>query len=228
MSCCRENYCGFVGLQRVEKSLRWSSAAVLAAGMLLLAVKPVAADYPTIVCVEEDWELVVQLPEVNTDAPQVTSVISPGGDLFGVYASFELNHHTQPDYAAGGLQLQLWSDGFPVATSASPNQTLLQQESETIRWTQRMRLHEDRLTFDVVNGTSSTWGNFGGQGNLKVSLATELNTLAGYQPDFSADHSGVGYAGNRVTSLKLREVRWYSATGLVARDTTDRVVHPQQ
>lgn len=228
MSCCRENVCGIVGRHRTEKSLRWSPAAVLAAGMLLLAVMPVAADYPTIVRVEEDWEFVVQLPEVNTDAPQVTCVISPGGDLFGVYASFELNHHTQPDYAAGGLQLQLWSDGFPIASSASPNQTLLQQESETIRWTQRMRLHEDLLKFDIVNGTSSTWGDFGGQGNLKVSLPTELHTLGGYQPGFSVDHSGVGYAGNRVTSLKLREVRWYSATDLEARDTTDRVVHPQE
>lgn len=228
MSCCCEIFRGLECRLGVGTSPRWSSAAVLAAGMLLLLVKPVAADYPTIVRVEEDWELVVQLPEVNTDAPQVTCVISPGGDLFGVYASFELNHHTQPEYAAGGLQLQLWSEGFPVASSASPNQTLLQQQSETIRWTQWMRIHEGRLKFDVVDGTSTTWGNFGGQGTLKVSLPTELHTLAGYQPGFSADHSGVGYASNRVTSLKLREVRWYSDSDLVARDTTDRVVHSQE
>jgi hypothetical protein len=198
------------------------------AGLLLTFVRPTAADTPNVDKVEEDWELVVQLPEVNTDAPQVTCVISPGGDLFGVYAAFELNHHTQPDYAAGGLQLQLWSAGYPVDRSSFSNQSLLQQPSEAIRWTQRMRLHEGQLVFDVRNGSSQTWGSFGGWGVLRVAIPTELTTLATYQPAFSADHSGVGYAGNRVTRLALREVRWFSNGVLVATDSTERLVHPQE
>ena len=228
MSCCCVKFCADFPNRFRSLSLQRPSPAFLAIGLLLLAARPAAADWPTIVRVEEDWELVVQLPEVNTDAPQITCAISPGGDLFGVYAAFELNHHTQPDYAAGGLQLQLWNSGLPVASASFPNQTLLQQESETIRWTQRMRLADGRLTVEVVGGTSSTWGSFGDQRNLKLTLETQLGSLIGYRPSFSVDHSGVGYAGNRVTSLKLREVRWYTADGLVARDTSDRVVHEQQ
>ena len=216
MSCC---------LRQVRVSPKF--AVLLCAGLLSVVASTAAADLPAIVRVEEDWELVVQLPEVNTDAPQVTCVISPGGDLFGVYASFELNHHTQPEYAAGGLQLQLWNEGFPVASSSFGSQALLAQPSETIRWTQQMKLHEGQLWFAVVDGTSSAWGDFGGQGNLKVNLPTNLTTLVGYRPEFSTEHSGVGFAGNRVASLMLKEVRWYSANDLVWRDTTDRVVHSQ-
>jgi len=214
-------------LLRAGISVPRVTLAVLTAGLGILATSPAVADFPQIVRVEEDWELVVQLPEVNTDAPQITCAISPGGDLYGVYASFELNHHTQPAYAAGGLQLQLWSGDSPVAFSAAPNQALLSQSSETIRWTQRMQLDDGHLTFDVVDGTSATWGSFGGGGNLAVTVPTTLNSLIGYRPSFSVDHSGVGYAGNRVASLVLREVRWYTASGLVARDSTDRTVHTQ-
>jgi len=158
MRCNCGDVCAYLTTRYASNPVPRTILAILAAGLGVLTASAAVADFPQIVRVEEDWELVVQLPEVNTDAPQVTCVISPGGDLFGVYASFELNHHTQPDYAAGGLQLQLWSSGLPVASSAFSNQALLAQPSETIRWTQRMRLADDQLTFDIVGGSSATWG----------------------------------------------------------------------
>lgn len=71
-------------------------------------------------------------------------------------------------------------------------------------------------------------GAFGGGGNLTLTVPTTLSSLIGYRPWFSVEHSGVGYAGNRVASLVLREVRWYTASGLLARDTTNRTVHAQE
>ena len=49
-----------------------------------------------------------------------------------------------------------------------------------------------------------------------------------YSPDTSAEHSGVGYAGNRVQSLVLKRVRLLLDTGDVVEDNTERVVHSQQ
>jgi hypothetical protein len=65
----------------------------------------VAQEQATVIRVEEDWQLVVREPDAESTAPQVTCVISPCGDLDGLYASIELNHQTQPDFASGGVHL---------------------------------------------------------------------------------------------------------------------------
>jgi hypothetical protein len=82
------------------------------------------------------------------------------------------------------------------------------------------------LSFDIVNGSSMTWGSFGG-GDLHVSLPTELANLNDYNPAVSVGNSGVGYAGNRVISLVLRAVRVYSNDGLIAEDNQPKQVYPR-
>jgi len=88
-----------------------------------------------------------------------------------------------------------------------------------------VELNDGNLTFEIINGTSTTWGNFGGQGYLKSSIATDLTDLNAYDPSVSVEHSGVGYAANRVVWLALRRVRAYTDTGEEVEDTTLRVVH---
>jgi hypothetical protein len=176
--------------------------------------------------VEEDWELVVGQPDADSTAPQVTCVTSPLGDLSGLHASVELNHQTQPDFGSGGVNLQLWNGEDSAGTRESVPRGLLNYANETVRWTQAMSLTEYGLRFSV-NGDSTTWGHFGGDGTLKATLSTSLSNLNAYRPSVSVAKSGVGFASNRVTRLVLKEVRYYSSQNLLARDTTERVVYPK-
>ena len=210
--------------RRISAARRMCRVTCVFAVIALLAAKPlVAAD---IVRVEEDWELVVKEPDVDTQAPQVTCVISPTGGIESSYAALTVNHKTLPDYDAGGIQLQVWRDGDAVANSKHPQDDLLGTANETITWTQRMSAENGQLVFEVVAGQSTTWGSFGGQGNLRASADTALSNLNGYDWHVSVANSGVGYAGNRVTKLVLKRVRSYSAEGLVQEDNSPKTVHP--
>ena len=183
-------------------------------------------DSPTIVRVEEDWELVVLNPEPYTAAPQITCVISPTGDIGSVHSTFEVNQQPLPAFVPGGLQIQLWCGDAPLWDRRSHGFALLAQENEAIRWTQAMYLHDGYLLFEVTGGTSATWGSFG-DGHLKVGCPTEIRNLNGYSPDVSVANSTVGYAGNRVQLLTLKAVRLVTSSGEIIQDTTARVVHQE-
>jgi len=204
----------------------WPAICLLAV-FLLLAWTGVASaqSAPAIVRVEEDWELVVGDADPGSDAPQVTCVISPNGSVDSYHATFVVNEQSLPVYESGGLQLQLWQGEIPLTDRRFPNGAVLSTDGEVIRWTQAVELNDGNLTFEIINGTSTTWGNFGGQGYLKSSIATDLTDLNAYDPSVSVEHSGVGYAANRVVWLALRRVRAYTDTGEEVEDTTLRVVH---
>lgn len=185
----------------------------------------IASEPVTVIGIEEDWELVVASPDANSTAPQVSCTISPLSHVSSLHAAFELNHQSQPEFTAGGLQLQVWNDEQPLSSRKFPTSGVLDTDNEVIRWTQSLTLEDGTLTFEITDGTSTTWSNFGGQGYLKASLTTNLENLNGYDPDISVENSGVAYAGNRVTKLVLKRVRATLASGEVIEDTTQRVVH---
>ncbi len=172
-----------------------------------------ADDGPNIVRVEEDWELVVGTPDVDSDSPQITCVISPTCGVDSVYAVLELNAQTLPSFSAGGLQLQLWSGDTSLVANNYPNGSLLRTSGETVRWTQSVELTEGNMVFEVTNGTSTAWGSFGGQGYLRASYPTEMTSLSSYNPAVSVSNSRVGYAANRVDSLVLKRVRFITSDG---------------
>lgn len=188
-------------------------------------VVPACAQTTNITRVEEDWELVISAPSPTSDAPQVTCAISPVANTESLYATFMVNHRDAPAFEAGGLQLQAWNGKTLFSTKPYANRAILTTVGEVIRWTQVMGVGADGLTFEVVNGTSTTWGAFGADDSLKTTIASTLTNLNGYSPAVSVAHSGVTYAGNRVQSLVLKRVRTYAGTELVAEDTAPRVVH---
>ena len=98
-------------------------------------------------------------------------------------------------------------------------------QGETITWTQQMTLSGGSVNFNVLNGQSVTWGKFGqGLGLLGVSFPCALADLSGYQPTYSVAKSGVSWESNRVTSMTLVQVRYYSGGQLISTDTTARSV----
>jgi hypothetical protein len=204
-----------------------SCAARWALVLTIFAVStcPAWGDLPNVTRIEEDWELVIAAPSPNSDAPQITCTVSPLRDVDSFHATFIVNNHDVPTFAAGGLQMQAWNGKTLLASKRAPNQAVLATPGETIRWTQVMRLTDDGLQFQVVNGSSTTWGNFGNDWTLQTTVDAGLANLNGYSPDISAQQSGVSYAGNRVQSLTLKRVRAYSANGLLGTDIKPRVVH---
>ena len=139
--------------------------------------------------------------------------------------AFDLNHQSLPDYVAGGLQLQIWDYECDLDHRRFPNSGVLNQADEVVRWTQMMELDDGLLKFEVIGGSSSTWGGFGGQGYLRTSTQTNLSNLNAYTPDVTTKQSGAGYAANRVKLLVLKRVRLITSEGEVFEDTTARVVH---
>src|SRR6185503_3725230 len=98
----------------------------------------------------------------DRDAPQVVVVLSPQGDLDGLYAAFELNHQSQPSYVGGGLQLQIWNGSdTPLATRKQKDGVNLSHAGETVTWTTIMEYSNGYITFDIDDGASTSWGSFG-------------------------------------------------------------------
>lgn len=202
---------------------RWLLATVV----LCLASNMAWGQTPTIVRVEEDWEMVVATPDVDSDSPQITCVISPWGNMDSLYAAFELNHRSLPSYQPGGLQLQVWRGETALVAHSGPNGALLNTPGERITWTQCMAVSGSNVVFEVRNGSSSTWANFGGQGYLQAVASAGVANLDAYQPEVSVRNSSVGFAANRVQSLVLRQVRYFTADGRQLVDTTARTVQTQ-
>lgn len=177
------------------------------------------------VLVEEEWELVVRNPETNLVAPQITCAISPQNDLKGPHATFEINHQSSPFFAAGGMRLLAWNGVDQGGSASFGNSVVMNRENERITWKTSMSLSDGRLSFEVLDGTSDTWGAFGGNaGRLRATQLTNLADLNGYDPDVSISNSGVGYASNRVQSMTLKRVRVTMSDGSVVVDDTPRNV----
>lgn len=186
-----------------QRRLALSCVALLAGWSLV----PTPAAAIEIVAIEEFWELNVGEPDAQRSAPQVTMVTSPVGSLEGVYFLFALNHQSHPDWAPGGMQVQLWNGGDLVASHTSQEDEPLQNANELVRWVQRTELKDGQLVFQIHSGESDSWGSFGGD-SLKFSFASDLNNLNGYLPAVAIEESGVNFAGNRVRSLTLTKLRW--------------------
>jgi hypothetical protein len=179
---------------------------------LLVIGSTTSADDTDVVLIEEHWELHVGGPDASRSAPQVSMIMSPTDTLSGDFFVVSLNHWSYPNFVAGGYQVQRWHGGECVDADNGYKTSQLHHDGEVITWVQRLSLDDGVLKFTLLNGDSDTWGHFGGAG-LNVQLATNLTKLNGYRPGISIDQSGIGYAGNRVSSLTLKKIRWITADG---------------
>jgi len=222
---CRANH---PPARKVLRHGRLLSAVTLALGTLgtvFWAAAAWAQEAPTITHVEEDWRIEVGVPDPDNEAPQIIVVGAPTGTLNDVHAVFEINHQTQPDYEPGGLQLQRWLGEDILHYHNNPANGLLSNDNETVTFTMSMKLQNGNLRFDILNGTSATWGSFGGAGHLQCWSATSLTDLGSFNPDTSLRQSRVGFASHRVKKLARTAVRYYSGDTLVATDSDERIVH---
>jgi hypothetical protein len=204
--------------------LRKLSAAVAALLGLVLLVLPGRADDP-IVRIEEDWELQVKIPDNDVTAPQIITAWSPLGDVSGVHATFEINHIASVDFSPGGLHLSTWCGDTHLAVVHAGNFASMYRDGEVVTWTQAIEVANGELVFEISDGVSDTWGAFGDNGSLRLSLSTTLENLDSYSPLVSVDKSEVSYAGNRVQSLELVRVRYIHASGATTTENAQKYVH---
>jgi hypothetical protein len=165
-----------------------------------------------VVTVEEHWELRLGEPVTDLCAPQLAMVMSPTSDLSDCFFMFTLNHHTDPEYSPGGLQVQRWEGDHSVDSTDSSSVSELWHQDEVVTWVQRLRLQDGQLDFKIINGESESWSEFGND-ELRLRCSTDLANLNDYRPGLSIKESGVSYAGNRVRSLTLTRLVWTTADG---------------
>jgi hypothetical protein len=206
---------------RRRKALAAAAVAAIVVGLgagIAQAAAPVTR-------VEEDWRVEFGTPDPETNAPQVTITISPSATLSGQYGVFELNHRTLPDYAAGGLQIQLWQGETPISYRSSSHTDVVHGDGDVVTFTTSMDVSGDNATFTVKNGNSQTWGTFSQSGWLNRTASCNWGNLDNYDPSASLINSRVGFASHRVRKLVRTAVRKYAGSDLVDNDTTEHVVH---
>lgn len=214
---------GRSGLARIGPN--WKLLAMAGALALALCASAPAAD-TDVQRIEEDWELVISAPDSATHAPQIINAMSTTDRLADVHALFELNHKTQPSYVPGYLQLQCWSGDTLLGYGTSGKTGLLNTTGEVVKYTMVMYLKGGYVNFEVRNGMSTTWGQFGQQGYLRLSIPTTQTYFPLYSPNVSVANSRISFASHRVQKLAMKQVRYYSVNGtLLATDNTERVVH---
>lgn len=218
----------------MRRSLPFLQSRILslaASALLTIAASGVAtlADAQTVTSlipdqIQEDWQLVVTTPDPLAVGPQITTAMSPDSGTSSPFIAFDMNYHEFPYFYPGGMQVQVWSGDNVLDTSAQ-EEAVLNTQNETVTWTQQMYINEGTLVYDVNNGQSITWGQFGQESNLQVSYPTTLTNLGAYDPNVSVKRSGVTWESNRVSSLTLLQVRYYAQGQLIATSTSPLVVY---
>jgi hypothetical protein len=199
----------------------------IAAAAMLAALGP-AAPAPaqsSIDQIEEDWELIIGVPDPSGSGPQISTWLCPVQDNSLPCFVFNLNYREAPSFNPGGIEVQVW-DGERMLSASYKGTASLGITNEPITWTQRMRISSGVVSFGVDSGRSTTWGKFGQgqQMNASASFTAALTSLAGYSPSASIANSGVGWQPNRVQSMKIVQVRYYSGGKLVRTDSTPKTV----
>lgn len=176
---------------------------------------------PSIDRVEEDWELVIASPSVLESGPQINTTMSPEGDNSRTTFVFNINYRDRP-FTPGGLQVRCFFGSLEITCPDSQRRASCQTNNELITWTQRLQVNGGTLQYNVLGGTSTTWGAFGQGDNLDISVSTTSPNLNSYQPSISVQGSGVSWQSNRVQRMTLKQVRYYSGGQLVTTINTPR------
>jgi hypothetical protein len=198
---------------------------LLAAALLAVTSTAIAANPLDVVHVEEDWELVLGEPDSNSVGPQIACTMSPFNNISDTFFTLEINHRSAPYWTPGGLTIHQWSGDWRIQSLDRTDRTVMQTNSETVSWTQVLDVQGGGLTFQVKAGESTTWGQFGHSNFFKLRTGWGVDNINSYTPTVSVEQSGIAYAGNRVRSLKLKEVRATLRNGATVTDSTVRVAH---
>ncbi len=204
---------------------RMSKCTTLAVFCFLSIFIPGVAvsDEPRIVRIEEDWQVEVTTPDPLQYSPQLSTWMSPHDSLDNEHFCANFNHAQKANSPGGGFQTSAFNGTATMDETVNRSGVMLSNNGESIKWTQVMAIINDELVFAIKNGTSQSWGDFGGPDTV-VRFSSSIQNLNGYRPNRSVEWSGVGFASNRVALLKLAKVRYFTDQGQVFESSVNLVV----
>ena len=166
--------------------------------------------------IEEDWELVVGEPDTSINSPQLTVYYTPSAQSPEIYFQVQLNHAADESFLGGGFRVAAVQSDERVDEALSGTRAMISYTGDTIRWTNVMAVVGDEILFAIKNGTSQSWGEFGGPEYLLRMQRHHVSDFSDYSPEQSVSDIDFGYGRNRVQSLVLKRVRAYRADGTYA------------
>jgi hypothetical protein len=129
------------------------------------------------------------------------------------YFQVQLNHSADENFLGGGFRVAAIQNEWSADEARSDTREVIRVDGDVVRWTSVMAIREGELLFAIKNGTSQSWGDFGGPEYLVRMPAQGLNDLSGYTPIQSVGDVDLGFGSNRVQSLILLRIRAYRADG---------------
>ncbi len=201
-------------------------AAVLAPSAATIAEEG-GAPVIEVMRIEEDWEVVLNEPDLDLEAPQFHTLISPYGDLESYHLQVCWNYRETFDFFAGGMQLHVWK-GDCLLGQKCFREDQLSTTAETLSWTQAIETNGSVLAFEISNGSSTTWGTFGGS-ETRLSGNVAVPNLNGYRTSVSVANSWISYGANRIDRMRIKEVRYYDRdNNLLYCDQGEHMVYELQ
>jgi hypothetical protein len=204
-----------------------SAIARCAMLICLLSQTASAQSSPTLVRVEEDWILLVDEPDSALASPQILNVISPKQNLDGIFGMVQLNHRSDPNFYAGGQQVQTWVGPSLMGYASGTKTAVLNRTADRITYTVSMEQVSTGIRFQLKNGRSRTWGRFAWT-PVSVTVPTTEKDLSAYTPEFSTTNTTVVLGAHRITSFYIDTTRKVHSDGSIVTDTTDRFTHRYQ
>lgn len=184
-------------------------ATIFAGGLCALAMMASVAHAtdPELFMVEEDWELVINEPDVQINSPQVAFFLYPDADHSDCYFQLQMNYAAEDGYSSGGFRVGAFCNEVAVDEERSNIRQSLAWDNDQIRWTSAMAVFNGKLMFAVKDGYGMQWGPFGGPEYLVEMDDQEMHCLDHYSPSKSLQSVDIGFGANRVASIKLKTVR---------------------
>ena len=201
-------------------SLKTKSTSALRAflfvgGWCLLATGVASAQAPTLYLVEEDWEMVINQPEVAINSPQVAFFLYPDTNNEDCYFQLQMNYAAEDGYSSGGFRVGAFYREQPMDEQRSQVSETLAWDNDRLRWTSAMAIFDGKLMYALKNGYGYQWGTFGGPEYLVQMDDQDMLTLNNYTPQKSLESVDIGFGSNRVSSILLKRVRLIYTDGSV-------------
>lgn len=225
-SLCRQSHMLLCSAGRI--SLITVRVVAVSVGLSLTTTMIIAEEPERrLIRVEEDWVALIAQPDPSTSSPQILNVISPTQSTSGIFGLIQVNHRDQPSFYEGGLQVQARRNSEFIAAAQARRNSVLSRSNDSLKYTVAMQLTETGIRFELLNGSSRTWGRFA-ETPVTVSVAASDLTLEDYSPEFSAENSCVNLGAHRIELLYLNTTRRTFDDGKVVTDTSNRVLHRYQ
>ncbi|MBA3312768.1 MAG: hypothetical protein M3552_04365 [Planctomycetota bacterium] len=209
------------------RSLKLPVLSISLAAMICLTLAESASAVPGLYSrIEEDWELILNTPDLSFPAPQVVVMMKPA-TASPKTALFLINHHDTPQFNAGGGQIQIW-DGDALKTYKSFAGPTLIRVGERVIWTQYMERSGGKFQFGLSHVEGDAWGvNTASDLGGPVSFGDIKPVFDGYNSADSVEGATITFGADRISSLKLLQVRKYPSDGSpVEVESTARLIYP--